>query len=163
MYSLWAFLFLCFSEIAGQQCPCSFAPLEDDLFSGKYASARVMCIVESEQEIPSISAWYRSVKELIEQRKPFVDTGIQIVMVTSYEEGMNNYSTGVVCDAYLQIIPDDGLKEEERKQMRQRHYQSCPGKCLSVPYSEIPSSIVHHWLEIGKYQDWSSSKQKRVR
>ena len=151
--------------VAGNgQCPCSFAPKEEDSFSGHSGTMKTMCIVKaSEQSDLSGSVWFGIMKELFEDPGSLLYTGIRIEMVQSYQEGMNNHSAGVICDSYLEIISDDRLDKLQRKAMRQRHYLSCPGTCLVVPHVEIPSSIVDSWIEVGNYEDWPSSKQNLVR
>lgn len=165
LYISYSSLFLLQPFAGAGQCPCQFAPKEDDSFSRKAGATKTMCIVKASEEEDSSasSSWYRVVKELAEDRGYHLSADIHISIVPSYQEGINNHSAGIICDSYLQVISDNDLNESQMKAMRQRHYLSCPGTCLVVPHMEIPSSIVNSWLEIGKYKDWPSSKQNHVR
>ena len=59
----------------------------------------------------------------------------------------------------MALAPDNSMSLEKKREMRSVHYQSCPGKCLGVPYVEIPTTIVMTWLKFSSYLSWPKSQQ----
>ena len=155
-------------------CPCTNAPKEFDLFKEEAGQVlRTLCVIGDEPRDPKLPELYDIIEDLMrsdvelrshsnQQRDDTAlekTSGIKISSIPALNLSSNVFNE-TVCDATLSIISDRKMNDDEKRNMRIRHYRSCPGVCLVVPHIEIPSSIIEAWLHIGRF--WSLPLSQRL-
>ena len=166
--------FACVAFIRGQDlCPCVDPPKEFDRFTGNANGTtdiiHTICILipASDRSDATLLRAHRIIEEIISQKKGLLFSYEKVNSIlgsiskpTGLRVAYNG--TGNDCTATVSIVSDMPLTDASKIEMRRRHYHSCPGTCLPIPYVEIPSSIVKKWFQIPTYSSWSHSQQKQI-
>lgn len=164
------------SQCQGDECPCVDPPLEHDRFIEQNGVDihRTLCVFKSHFESDeTLTRMYSVIDDILATDKGTLYTHhkgvssslgssiLHVSIIHAFNESENRVED-VACDVTMEVVSDYHLRADDKMAMRKRQYYSCPGKCLIIPFIEVPSSILKMWLQIASFDTWSTAQQNNI-